>query len=311
MRYENFAAHGRKRRAPLFETLNLDARESFRVFAYTRAAYPFVWHHHPELELTLIVRGRGLRFVGDSVEPFREGDLVFLAPYVPHTWYSEEPKNNAYKSVHWELRDGPVQAVGIQFLEDCWGEALWDTPEAKSVKGLFDRARQGLQFSGAVRKTVEAGMLEVLDTPAGSFKRVTKMLELLALLAQARTFRTLSTFKETPRGHLPAQENLARVLQRLHAPGENAPTQVEAAKLAGLSSAAFCRFFKRHMGKTYVEYLNEVRIGHACRLLIETEMSVTEIAYNAGFENLSNFNRRFLRLKKMNPRKYRTLNAAA
>ena len=308
MRYEKRSRSARSR-VPQFETLTIDANESFRVFAYTRAAYPFVWHHHPELELTLIVRGRGLRFVGDSVEPFREGDLVLLASYVPHTWYSEFPPNSKHpEKVTWKLTEGPVQAVGIQFLEDCWGEALWDTPEARSIRSLFERARQGLVFSGTVRKAVEKSMLEVLSTPAGSFQRVAKMLSMLSLLAQSRSARALSTFKENPRGQLPAQENLARVLQRLHAPGENAPSQTDSAKLAGLSPAAFCRFFKRHMGKTYVEYLNEVRIGHACRMLMETDLSVTEIAYRAGFENLSNFNRRFLRLKGMNPRRYRALN---
>jgi AraC-like DNA-binding protein len=265
------------------ERISTSPAASFAVKRRRDPRFDFAWHFHPEVELTWIVRSRGRRFVGDSIEEYRDGDLVLLGPNLPHTWHSEP---------------GRHEAVVIQFAPDFLG----DLPELLGVRKLIDRASRGLAFGGRSLRAVAKLFEETADVDG--LPRLRALLGILERLAAARDVRPLSSrpFTEPRKTDM---ERIDRVCRHLAERFAEDVSLAEAAGVAHLSVPAFCRFFKSRTGKTLVGYLTELRIGRACRLLMETERSVSDVAYASGFNNLSNFNRRFLALKGVPPREYR------
>lgn len=248
--------------------------------------FGFAWHFHPEVELTLILRSRGRRFVGDSVEPYRDGDLVLLGPHLPHTWASDP------------ARGGLHEALCCQFRED-WVPA---TPEFRAVRALLGRASRGLRFPAAA----VASRFKDLDRCSGA-ARFLGLLEILDRLARERGAVPLASRAYTTAPRAAGSERIERVCRALNERFTEEVSLPEAAALAHLSIPAFTRAFKRATGKTLVGYLAELRIGSACRQLIESTRPVSEIAFDCGFQNLSHFNRRFLALKGASPRDFRRL----
>jgi len=253
--------------------------------------FGFYWHFHPEIELTCIVRSRGRRFVGDSIEPYDDGDLVLLGPNLPHTWASD-PR-----------RAGRQEAVFCQFSESFLGPEFLRAPELAAVRRLLGRAAHGLRFSGRTQKDA-ARRMQGMERLQG-LGRLAALLELLDLLARSREQRPLSSREFVPALRPGDAGRIDRVCRILNERFTERITLAEAAAAAHLSIPAFSRFFRRKTGRTLVAYLNELRTGLACRELIETDRSVSDIAFDSGFNNLSNFNRRFLELKGMSPRDFR------
>lgn len=253
--------------------------------------FGFLWHYHPEVELTLILQSRGRRFVGDSIEPYERGDLVLVGKNLPHTWESA-----GGGSV-------PHEAVFCQFSEDFLGADFLRSPELGGVRRLVERAGRGLRFVGSTQKAA-ARRLEAMDGLEG-LARLGSLLEILDLLARSRESQSLSSRHFVPSLRRGDADRIDRVCRFLNSRYEDRVSLPEAAAVAHLSIPAFCRFFRRKTGRTFVAYLNELRTGQACRDLIESDRSVSDIAFDAGFNNLSNFNRRFLALKGMSPREFR------
>lgn len=273
-----------------FEKIFPASDSSFRVFTRVDRAFDFRWHYHPEYELTFIVRSRGKRYVGDHIADYRDGDLVLLGPNLPHTWAAP-----AAGRTH--------RAVVVQFDRDCFGTAFFRRPELRGVAALLQRARRGLHFGGPVSR--RAGReLQRLPRQRG-LTRVLTLLRVLDGLAGAADVRPLSSEGFTPAWCIGDQARIDRVCRYIRDHFTERLTLRAVAETARLSPRAFTRFFKRTLGKTLVAYVNELRIGHACALLIATDQSVTEIGYGSGFNNLAHFNRRFLALKKVTPREYR------
>jgi AraC-like DNA-binding protein len=271
------------------ERVSPGAEASFICRRRTDPRFGFYWHVHPEVELTFIVRSRGRRFVGDSIEPYEDGDLVLLGSNLPHTWDSD-PR-----------RRGPHEAVFCQFSESFLGAEFLRSPEMAPARRLLDRAARGLRFTGRTQRAV-ARRMEGMDRLRG-LARLAALLEVLDELARSRDVRPLSSREFVPeRGDA---GRIDRVLRVLNDRCTGRITLAEAAAAAHLSVPAFSRFFRRKTGRTLVAYLNELRTGLACRELVESDRSISDIAFDCGFNNLSNFNRRFLELKGMAPRAFR------
>jgi AraC-like DNA-binding protein len=285
------------RRRILLESHPLEPTVSFLYKEFARwSHFAFNWHYHPEIELTLIVKGHGLRFVGDSIQDYGDGDLCLLGSNTPHTWQSTPAKG---RSVH---------SVVILFLKEFLGSEFFDKPEARAIHDLLERARMGLVITGKTRQSVSAQMRAMRSVPSGSFQMVLNLLSMLsAIAANPGDCTPLAAAEFDPVTNHDAHQRLRAILRFISDHPDEIPSQRDVAKQVRLSPAAFSRFFKRSVGKTYVSYLNELRIGRACRELIETDMNITEIAFRAGFNNLSNFNRRFRRMKNLTPRAYRRL----
>jgi len=275
----------------LFEKIQPQG-QSFQVKERCDPQFEFRWHYHPEIELTLIQESHGTRFVGDDLSRYGPGDLVLLGPNLPHTWQSDE-----------QSRLKKHRALYTQFHSDFLGDTFFATPELSGVRRLLENAGRGLRFSGRTVPAANA-LLEKMLASSG-VKRVTLLLELLDLLSNARSATPLSSRAFAPALNHADQNRIDTVCRFINERYTEGVAQPEVARIAHLSVPAFSRFFKRSLGRTFTAYVNELRIGRACQMLIESDKSVAEICYASGFENLSNFNRRFLTLKKTGPREFR------
>jgi AraC-like DNA-binding protein/mannose-6-phosphate isomerase-like protein (cupin superfamily) len=280
------------RRRIHYEQIRRGAESSFAVRRFKLQSFPFLWHYHPELELTLVIRGRGLRFIGDAIEQFKEGDLCLLPSNLPHTWSSAPGI-------------GRVESIVCHFLPDFWGKGFSELPEMHAIRELIAHARLGLNFSGRGRARAAQLMAEMVRNESTGLERLLRLIEALAELSRSRDARPLCRTPVNAAADLTVGRRLKHVLDRLHAELVDLPSQAELAGEVGLSPQAFSRFFKRRVGKTFVQYVNEWRVGLACRALIESEESITGIALDSGFENLSNFNRQFKRVAGVTPSAYR------
>ncbi len=278
-----------------FENIETAEGCSFAYKHFRSPSIPFLWHFHPEVELTLVLRGRGRRFVGDNIAPFGETDLVLLGSNLPHTWRSSDVPRGKRSECH---------AFVIQFRPDFLGSALSVPPaELEAIAELLHRARLGLQFLGRVRdETCQAIQAMEGFSP---LKRLTALLEILDMLARDRRARTLSSPGFRPAVANWDQKRITQVCGLLNREFTRPIKLAEAADLVSLSVSAFARFFHRATGKHFTEYLTELRIGRACELMIETEKKIATIAHESGFENLSHFNRSFQRAKGTTPREFR------
>ncbi len=279
------------------EIVPLEGVESFAARRFELPAFPFLWHYHPEVELTLIEQGRGVRLVGDSVEHYEAGDLVLLGANLPHTW-SSRPE------------EGPVRSIVIQFLPDMLGQGLWAAPEFRPFIRLFEAARHGLSIEGPVTALLRTLTRKVIEADVGSPQRIVRLLDVLTALGDGRAWRRLSTHKQATTDDA-GDALMRRILQRLHQASPVFPPQAMLARELGLSPSSFSRFFQQHIGRPYSQYVNDWRVQHACRRLVESDDSVTQIAFDCGFRNLANFHRRFRAAKAMTPGAYRKATSAA
>jgi AraC-like DNA-binding protein len=262
--------------------------ESFRVLEVTGGNHPCSWHFHPEYQLGLLLEGSGHRIVGDNMAPLEHGDVSLLGPNLPHVWQFEAER---------------VRAIIVYFREDSFGEGFFDRPEAAAIRRLLNRSTVGLAVCGKTRREV-AALLQTLAAQQG-MARVITLLSILDVLSISHEIANISSagFLEK----MPDQEGerLRQICQRIQDHLSEALSRDDAAAHARMSPAAFSRFFKARTGKTFQDFVCELRIGRACRLLGEPEMNITEIALASGFENVSSFNRAFRRLRELSPSDYR------
>lgn len=282
-----------------FEKVPSTAHRSFHHRELRVARFDAPWHFHPEIELTLIVAGRGRRFVGDSIEPFGEGDLVLLGPNLPHFWRTEERPTRGRRAAH---------AVVVQFPPDFLGGEIWTRPEFAAIRRLLLRAQRGLHFTGAAGRAM-AERVRALGGRRGC-PAVLELLAILDLLASARNARQLASEAYEPSLDRHAERRLARVYGFLLGHYLEPLTLAEIARVAALTPAGFSRYFKRATGRNVSDFLNELRVDHAARLLRETTDGITRIAGASGYATLSNFNRRFRARLRCAPREYRRVFAA-
>jgi AraC-like DNA-binding protein len=256
----------------------------------------FLWHFHDVYELNLVVAGAGTRFVGDHIGHFEAGDVVLMGPNLPHTWCGDAGSTA-------RRRDRLYQAVAVQFADGFLGESLPSDPEWHHVRAVLARAGRGISFGGATREAVRERMsdLAMRSGPA----KLMAFLDILELLASAGEYQLLSSHDHVPVLPGAREKRIDGVCTYINAHYTEQVTHGDAAAIARMGTAGFSRFFKRTMGKTFTDYVTELRLAHACRLLIETDTAIAAIAYQSGFNNLSNFNRRFLQHKQINPRVYR------
>lgn len=267
-------------------------QESLRCLHLELHAFRSGLHRHGHAELTWIERGQGLRWVGDSVEPFFDGDLVLLGSDMVHTWASRG-----------EPRPGRCRATVLQFPAD-WAQRT-GLPELSGVAPLLLLARRGLQLQGATREAVASLLQRTRE--AGGARRVAAFVEMLAVMLEGRAdLRPLAS----DRG--PAAAGSANAVRRIDPVlawvenhlGEELRVE-QAAALVHVTPAAFARFFRREIGKGFVEYVNDARCSWAALRLLEGRQPVAQVAHECGFPALSNFGEQFRRRYGVSPRDFR------
>lgn len=278
---------------PALEKIEPEIGSSFKVREFRETAsseHPY-WHFHPEYEIVYISSGRGKRHIGDHISYFEDGDLIFLGPDLPHFGFTEA------------MKEGRVEIV-VQMREDFMGEHFLNRPELQSVRALFERSRQGLSFFGNTRERVGPNLRRL---PAlAPLDRLLCLLDVLRELAASDEYALLGARGFAMPPDLRDQERMRTVYGFVEANFQTAFTLEDVASGVNMSVSAFCRYFKKLTHRTFMDLVNEWRITHASRQLVQhPDRSITEIAFDSGFNNLSHFNRQFRLRMGMSPSEYR------
>jgi len=273
-----------------FEKIIASDLQSFHWSHRTCKQFDAPYHFHPEFELIYIRHGNGRRLIGDSIENFGPGDLVLLAPNVPHIWHVSPECPEA-------------ETIYIQFLPGFLGSDFFKIPEMKPVWKLMGSLQSGATFSPSVRK--EAGSrLQGFDG-LNMAERLLELLGIFCILSQSPGIRLLG---KSMSGALLNRSEEVRITQAFKYLNKNlteAISQADVARSVRLSSPAFSRLFKKTTGKCFMQVVNELRIAEVCRLLSETSRTISEIAFGCGYESLSSFHCQFRRIMKASPGQYR------
>ncbi|MFH0758462.1 MAG: AraC family transcriptional regulator [Bacteroidota bacterium] len=281
---------------PAFEKIEANPNHSFYVNYLGVNQFPSPLHFHPETEILLVVQGTGTRIVGDSVERFSPGDLVMIGANVPHVWYSDKRIQRSDSM--------PVsEAIYIQFNKEAFGKTFWELPESKSIDKLIEQSKRGIRLTGQIREDVSALMLKIVNS--AGFSRITLLLSILELISLKEEYYFLSGPVVEHGLNQRDSDRLNKVYKYVIENYRQEITLEKAASLASFSSSAFCRYFKTRTHKTFIQFLNEIRIRHACRLLAEEDFSISEICYICGFNNISYFIRQFRVITGFTPLNYR------
>lgn len=283
---------------PRIEIISLTQGESFAWREFIEPRFSSPWHFHSEFELTLIRHGSGQLFVGDQIVPFNKGDLFMLGGGLPHVFYSDATRKIQGKQAH-------SHAVVIQMLPDVFGAKFWEIQENHDLRVLLELSRRGISFDAAARP----GMATLIEE-IGRRKGVPRTLALLELLNSCSGLlqhsRLLCSEGYVSRPDVYAERRINTVCKYVFE-GSNGPiTLAEAARRAAMNPSAFCRYFGKVTGKRFMTFVNEVRVGHVCRALLETQGGIAEIAFACGFGSLSNFNRWFGAAHGMSPKRFRS-----
>lgn len=276
--------------------LGLEQKESsFACYWVRNPHFGFHWHYHRALEITYVVRGRGTRLVGDNVSYFDAGDLVLLGSNLPHTWISDDDFNQS---------DQLMEVVVLQFLPELFGEAWLALPEMRLIKTLLRSVQRGISFSS--QTNAEAGpLLEGLTEQDGLIGLQT-LLALFRALSEDDKTQLLASSGYRPTLNEMTEDRLRRVCQYLHDHFTEVVRLDTLASLANMNNSAFCRFFSRTTGQTVTDYLNDLRIGKACNLLInEPTFTISQVAHTAGYGSQTLFNRCFRKKKGLTPSAFR------
>ena len=251
------------------------------------------WHYHPAYELHLIVSTEGTAYVGDYEGRFAPYTLMLTGPNVPHNWVTDD-----------QYEPSPLRDRVILFSEAFVRRCTEFFPSARHVKSLLlEEARYGIQFSSELGRQLEPLFRRVSDHPG--LRRVASFFEMVEALAEDTTRRPLSSRPFQASADPSQSMKLHRAVAFIdrHYTGDVSLKAV--ADRLSMSESAFSRFFHQHTGYRFIDYVNQTRVQHACEKLVSSPASITDICYEVGFSNLSNFNRRFLSLTGMTPREYR------
>lgn len=274
---------------PFVEKLPLSQNTSFVARTYRTPQFEVSWHQHIEYELILFTEGAGRAFIGNYIGDFETGDIFFLGSNLPHTFQKAQ-------------KDLITSAVVVQFTDHFWGNDFMELPECKALKKLFETAAQGLKLKSSIAQKLDP-LVRELEQLQG-FSRIIRLCECLQLIAGSQEYDTIST-QEVKTFQARNRDRIDKIFQYTIEHFQEPISLADVASTAGMSIPAFCSYFKKSTKKTYIDFLNEIRIGHACKLLIDTQMSVLEICYESGFNTLANFNKQFLKMKRLTPSVYR------
>ncbi|SFB84467.1 transcriptional regulator, AraC family [Zunongwangia mangrovi] len=273
------------------EITPLAPEDSFLVFDRIKDDFDFPIHFHPEYELNFLANGKGVRrIVGDSMEQIENIELVLVGPNLQHGWELFECTNT------------DIHEITLQFHNDLFDSKLLDRRIMKPIKDMFDRSTNGILFSEKISREIAPRIMQL--SKIDSIDYFLELISILHDLANSRNQRLLSTYTSDFK-NFENSDKLKTIYEYIQLNYQNKISLSEVAQLVNMSQVSFNRFIKKRTGKTLVEYVNDTRIGYAARWLIEKDLSIAEIAFKCGFNNIANFNRVFKKSKNCTPSKYR------
>ncbi len=274
------------------EITPLTPGDCFTIFSRVKDRFDFPLHYHDEYELNLILNAKGAkRVVGGHIEVIDDLELVLVGPNVYHAWFTHQCQSES------------ITEITIQFHKDLFDDKFLRRNQLSFVKNMMERAQRGILFSPETITALK-DRLQSLNKKNG-FDSVLELLSVLHDLSISRNMKTLSDSSFSNEQFHYNSRRSEKVFEYMNAHYNMQITLAEVAKIANMPEASFSRFIKKRTGKTFIDSLNEIRLGHASRMLIDTTNTVAEIAYKCGFNNISNFNRIFKRKKFCIPKEFR------
>ena len=253
-----------------------------------------LWHYHPEFEIIYFKEARGTRFIGDSIENITEGEILLLGQNLPHTCQRE-------KQYYENHKPSVPQILVVQFDKNFLGAEIWNKTEFLLIAELLNKAVRGLRFTGATAEKVANLLLRMTEQ-----KGVRKIMQLLCVLEELALSHELN-YISSPAFLKQYDKTDEKINQVYEYTINNFREDITLEKIAAhiyLSQSAFCRYFKNKARKTYIRFLAELRIGYACKLLLQEKLNISEICYECGYKNVSNFNRHFKAIMHVTPSQY-------
>ncbi|CAL1516291.1 AraC family transcriptional regulator [Chitinophaga sp. MM2321] len=273
--------------------VSLEPESSFNIYKNKGSNFYDQWHFHPEIELIYIHKGRGTRFIGNDISRFEPNEFFLIGSNLPHMWRCDpdQLEEAAYTA----------EVTVIYFHEDFLGNKFFDVPELNGIKSLLEKAKQGI-------KITPRNPLKELITKLYSERAIERIIALLTILdriAVTKEKEYINTSYYPLNYDKFEADRLNRIFQYTLTNFQTKISLPEIASIANLTSKAFCRYFKSKTRKTYYHFLLEVRVAHACKLLLEKDITVYEVCLESGFNNISNFNRYFKKIINKSPLEYK------
>jgi AraC-like DNA-binding protein len=282
---------------PHFLKVAVKPQNSFSIRHDILPTFRGIWHYHPELELHYVIKGEGVRFIGDNISNFSAGEVLLLGENLPHCWRCKEEYFQQDSGLN-------VEVIVIHFLPDCLGRYLLNLPEAYLLPKLFEKAKSGIIVNGEARNKLTALMRQAVD--ATNLDRVIVLLSILKVLAENEEYDSITlAHNEFHQSNESDTIRLNKVCSYTLANYKKEIGLQEIAAIGNLSVTSFCRYFKLMTKKTYSDFLTEIRISHACRFLIEDKLPTEVLCFECGFNNVSNFYRHFKKVTDMTPLEYK------
>lgn len=280
-----------------YHKLNSPIEQAFHIRKDIREYFDDTWHFHDMIEMVCIVSGKGERYIGDSIDSFRDGEVVLVGGKLPHVWKSKFAEGSV------NLIKKKCIAIIIQFPVDFLGNHFLQLSEAKAIKALLKRSERGIVFKNNAKNVLGRNMNALLKQDG--MERLIKFIEILQLAATTKDYELLASpfFIDT------IYNNDQKINKVFGYVMDNFTDDIKlssAADIAGMNKTAFCRYFKNRTKKTFSAFLNEVRIGHACMLIREDNMHITEAGYLSGYNSPSYFYKQFKTIKGVSPTKYQS-----
>jgi AraC-like DNA-binding protein len=279
-----------------FQKSRIPEGKSFVINELIAPFFDVNWHFHSEYQLFIVLKGSGTRFIGDHMQSFKEGDMVLTGPDLPHLWKNDKVYHNPENHLE-------THGIVIYFPDNFLNNSVFQLMEFESIAKMLKKSIRGIEIFGKTNLQIKEMMVDLLKLKGGvSIIHLLKILQTIAdstdckLIADAAYINTNKESEKDRMGHV-----YEYVMQNFH----GKVSLEEAAQLSNLSVSAFSRFFKSRVNKSFSDFLTEVRISHACKLLHETDLNISEISYDCGFFTLSNFNKLFKERIKMTPVQYR------
>jgi AraC-like DNA-binding protein len=279
---------------PHFHKVPLQLESSFSI--RRDSSFGSLWHYHPELELHYLIKGEGVRFIGDNISNFSDGEILLLGENLPHKWHCREEASQ-------DNSQYGVEAIVLHFSSNCMGNDMLLLPEARLLPLLFEKAKNGMVVTNKTRDKLIP--LIQAASKAENLDRLIALLSILKILSETKDYYQITKEKSFYQSDKYETERLNVVCSYTMANYSQPITLEQIAGISNLTATSFCRYFKLMTNKTYYDFLTEIRISHACRFLIEDKMSVDQIADKCGFYNISNFYRQFKKVIGVTPLTYK------
>lgn len=279
-----------------FQKSRIPEGKSFEIRELIAPYFDTNWHFHSEYQLFVVLKGRGTRFIGDHMQGFKEGDLVLTGPDLPHLWKSD-------RAYHIPENRMETHGIVIYFPDNFMNNSVFQLEEFESIAGMLRKSVRGIEIDGRTNQSITRMMVELLDMKG--IKSIVQLLNILQTIAESNDCKLIADAAYINTNKESEKDRMGQVYEYVMHHYQDKVSLEEAAQLSNLSVSSFSRFFKSRMNKSFTDFVTEVRISHACKLLHETDLNISEISYECGFFTLSNFNKLFKERIKKTPVEYR------